>query len=58
MTKIMNYIYTELPTKCTNIITDKTEIVTVTNKNNLPIEKHLELLNLNDKNNIYSKISN
>ena len=57
----MNYIYTELPTrkyKRTNIITGKTEIVTVTNKNNLPIEKHLELLNLNDQNNIYSKISN
>ena len=51
----------ELPTrkyKRTNIITDKTEIVTVTNKNNLPVEKHLELLNLNDQNNIYSKISN
>ena len=57
----MNYIYTEIPTrkyKRTNIITGKTEIVTVTNKNNLPIEKHLELLNLNDQNNIYSKISN
>ena len=57
----MNYIYKELPTrkyKRTNIITGKTEIVTVTNKNNLPIEKHLELLNLNDQNNIYSKISN
>ena len=57
----MNYIYTELPTrkyKRTNIITGKTEIVTVTNKNNLPIEKHLYLLNLNDKNNIYSKMSN
>ena len=57
----MNYIYTELQTlkyKQTNIITSKTEIVTVTNKNTLPIEKYLELLNLNDKNNIYSKISN
>ena len=57
----MNYIYTELQTrkyKRTNIITGKTEIVTVTNKNNLPIEKHLYLLNPNDKNNIYSKISN
>ena len=57
----MNYIYTELPTrkyKRTNIITGKTKIVTVTNKNNLPTEKHLELLNLNDQNNIYSKISN
>ena len=60
-TKFMNYIYTELQTrkyKRTNIITSKTKIVTVTNKNNLPIEKHLELLNLNDQNNIYSKISN
>ena len=57
----MNYIYKELPTrkyKRTNIITSKTKIVTVTNKNNLLIEKHLELLNLNDQNNIYSKISN
>ena len=44
----LNYIYTELPTrkyKRTNKITGKSEIVTVTNRNNLPIEKHLELLN-------------
>lgn len=57
----LNYIYMELPTrkyKRTNKITGKSEIVTVTNRNNLSIEKHLELLNLNDKNNTYSKISN
>ena len=47
----LNYIYMELPTrkyKRTNKITGKSEIVTVTNRNNLSIEKHLELLNLND----------
>ena len=46
----LNYIYMELPTrkyKRTNKITEKSEIVTVTNRNNLSIEKHLELLNLN-----------
>ncbi len=26
----------------------KKEIVTVSNRNNLPVEKHMELLNLND----------
>ena len=54
----MNYIYTELQTrkyKRTNIITCKTEIVTVTNKNNLSIEKHLELLNQNDLDYIYTE---
>lgn len=51
----MNYIYTELPTSSQISLQAKTEIVTVTNKNDIPIEKHL---NLNDQNNIYSKISN
>ena len=54
----LNYIYTELPTrkyKRTNKITGKSEIVTVTNKNNLPIEKHLELLNQNDLDYIYTE---
>ena len=53
----LNYIYTELPTrkyKRTNKITGKSEIVTVTNRNNLSIEKHLELLNLNDLDYIYT----
>lgn len=47
----LNYIYTELQTKKykrINKITGKSEIVTVTNRNNLSIEKHLELLNQND----------
>ena len=54
----LNYIYTELPTrkyKRTNKITGKSEIVTVTNRNNLSIEKHLELLNLNDLDYIYTE---
>ena len=54
----LNYIYTELPTrkyKRTNKITGKSEIVTVTNRNNLPIEKHLELLNQNDLDYIYTE---
>ena len=54
----LNYIYTELPTrkyKRTNKITGKSEIVTVTNRNNLLIEKHLELLNQNDLDYIYTE---
>ena len=54
----LNYIYMELPTrkyKQTNKITGKSEIVTVTNRNNLSIEKHLELLNLNDLDYIYTE---
>ena len=48
----------ELPTrkyKRRNKITGKSEIVTVTNRNNLSIEKHLELLNLNDLDYIYTE---
>lgn len=55
----LNYIYTELPTRKyqrTNLITGKTEIVTVTNRNNLSIKKHLYLLNLNDQDYSYSEI--
>ena len=54
----LNYIYTELQTrkyKRTNKITGKSEIVTVTNRNNLSIEKHLELLNQNDLDYIYTE---
>lgn len=54
----LNYIYTELQTKKykrINKITGKSEIVTVTNRNNLSIEKHLELLNLNDLDYIYTE---
>ena len=48
----------ELPNrkyKRRNKITVKLEIVTVTNRNNLSIEKHLELLNLNDLDYIYTE---
>ena len=54
----LNYIYMELPTrkyKRTNKITGKSEIVTMTNRNNLSIEKHLELLNWNDLDYIYTE---
>lgn len=54
----LNYIYMELLTrkyKRTNKITGKSEIVTVTNRNNLSIEKHLELLNQNDLDYIYTE---
>ena len=54
----LNYIYMEFPTikyKRINKITGKSEIVTVTNRNNLSIEKHLELLNLNDLDYIYTE---
>ena len=54
----LNYIYTELQTKKykrTNKITGKSEIVTVKNRNNLSIEKHLELLNLNGLDYIYTE---
>ena len=54
----LNYIYMELPTrkyKRTNKITGKSEIVTVTNRNNQSKEKHLELLNLNDLDYIYTE---
>ena len=57
----LNYIYQELPTrkyKRTNLLTNKSEIVTVTNKNNLSTQQHLKLLNLNDPNHIYSEITN
>ena len=57
----LNYIYQELPTrkyKRINLSTNKSEIVTVTNKNNLSVQQHLKLLNLNDPNHIYSEITN
>ena len=57
----LNCIYQELPTrkyKRTNLITNKSDIVTVTNKNNLSVQQHLKLLNLNDINHIYSEIIN
>ena len=33
--------------------TGKSEIVSVSNRNDLPVERHLELLNLNDEGHIY-----
>ena len=54
----LNYIYMELPTRkyrWTNKITGKSEIVIMTNRNNISIEKHLELLNLNDLDYIYTE---
>lgn len=57
----LNYIYTELPTrkyKRINLTTGKSEIATVTNKNNFSIQQHLKLLNLNDPDNIYEEIIN
>lgn len=57
----LNYIYQELPTrkyKRINLLTNKSKIVTVTNKNNLSMQQHIKLLNLNDPNHIYSEISN
>lgn len=57
----LNYIYKELPTreyKRTNLTTGETTIVTVTNRNNLPIKQHLHLLNLNDDEHFYSEIPN
>ena len=55
----LNYIYTELQTRKyqrTNLVTGETEIVTVTNRNNLSVQKQLNLLNLNDPDYIYSEI--
>lgn len=55
----LNYIYTELQTRKyqrTNLVTGETEIVTVTNKNNLSVQKQLNLLNLNDPDYSYSEI--
>ena len=48
----------ELPTRKyrrTNKITGKSEIVIVTTRNNISIKKHLELLNLNDLDYIYTE---
>ena len=33
--------------------TGKGEVVSVSNRNDLPVERHLELLNLNDEGHIY-----
>lgn len=56
---MINYTYKELPIRKyyrKNLVTGKTETVTVTNKNNLPIDKHISLLNLNDPDYFYFTI--
>lgn len=42
----------------TNLSTDETKIITITNRNKLSIEKQLELLNRCDKEHIYTEIQN
>ena len=42
----------------TNLSTDETKIITITNRNKLSIEKQLELLNRYDKEHIYTEIQN
>lgn len=39
----------------TNNLTGESEVVTVSNRNALPVWKHLELLNLNDEGHTYSE---
>ena len=55
----MNIIYKEVETRKyirTNKETGKSEVVTVSNRNDLSVEEHLRLLNLNDNVYIYSGI--
>lgn len=55
----LNYTYKELPTrkfKRINLTTGKTDIVTITNKNNFTIQQQLKLLNLNSSEYYYSEI--
>lgn len=57
----LNYKFRILPTRKynqTNLITGETEIVTVTNNNNLPVDKQLYLLNKYDQEHLYTKIPN
>ena len=55
----MNIIYKTLETRKylrTHRETGESETVIVTDRNNLPVERHLELLNLNDDQYTYSEI--
>ena len=57
----MNYIFKTLPTRKynqTDLTTGETCRVTVTNRNNLSIEKQLELLNKYDPDYLYIEIPN
>lgn len=57
----LNYTFKILPTRKynqTNLTTGETEIVTVTNNNNLPADKQLYLLNKYDQEHLYTKIAN
>lgn len=57
----LNYTFKILPTRKynqTNLTTGKIEIATVTNNNNLSVDKQLYLLNKYDQEHIYTKIPN
>ena len=57
----LNYTFRTMPTRKynqTNLITGETCRVTVTNNNNLPIKKQLELLNKYDPEYLYTEIPN
>lgn len=57
----LNYTFKTLPTRKynqTNLTTGETSRVTVTNNNNLPTDKQLELLNRYDTEHLYTKIPN
>lgn len=57
----LNYTFKTLPTRkynMTNLKTGKTSRVTVADRNNLPVDTQLELLNKHDPEFLYTKIPN
>ena len=57
----LNHTFRTMPTRKynqTDLSTGETCRVTVTNNNNLPISKHLELLNKYDQKHLYTEIPN
>ena len=57
----LNYTFRTMSTRRynqTNLSTGETCCVTVTNNNNLPISKQLELLNKYDQEHLYTEIPN
>ena len=55
----LNYTFRTMPTRKynqTDLSTGETCRVTVTNNNNLPIQKQLELLNKYDQEHLYTEI--
>ena len=57
----LNYTFKTLPTRKynqTDLTTGETSRVTVTNNNNLSVDKQLELLNKYDPEYLYTKIPN